>query len=268
MSKMTKRISAIMRQTWYEAAKRNLAGDERLAFYEAVYDYCFLGEQPQRTKTGDKGLLMFDMIRAELDDDKEKLQRIQERNRVNGSRGGRPIQIREQNITNPVGYLGFNENPDEPSRTQKTPIHNNTLQNNTTAATAAGNKAAGSGGLDDDFFEAQLWPRLNASGSWSNRHRKCLAAWQTYSERKRAAIVKAVLSDAFAGKDNPFYYLEDFKEPGAAYLSNDDCYREWKSGRTVYSVQIAPQVWKMVSEDDFTAYELSKLPYKIFPPKD
>ena len=75
-----------------------------------------------------------------------------------------------------------------------------------------------------------------------------------------------MLSDAFAGKDNPFYYLEDFKEPGAAYLSNDECYKEWKAGRNVYSVQIAPQLFKMVSEADFIAFGLNKLPYKIFPP--
>lgn len=261
---MSKRISAIMRQTWYEAAKRNLPDLERLAFYEAVFDYCYYEELPNRTKTGEKGLLMFDFVRDELDEDRDKIKRIQERNQMNGQRGGRPVG---QKVTNPVGYLETQTNPDEPKGTQKTPIQNNTIQNITKHAAPAANAAAGSGGLDESFFEAQLWPRLNAEGQWNSRHRKCVAAWCSYSERKRTAIMKAVLSDAFAGKENPFFYMEDFKEPGAHYLTPPECDAEWKAGRDVYLVKIAEGSWKTVSETDFVQFGLDALPYKIMKPE-
>lgn len=253
-----------MRQSWYEAAKRNLAADERLSFYEACFDYCFYNEKPQSRKVGDKGMLMFDMIVAELDEDKDKVKRIQERNAANGRLGGRPMQ---QKVTNPVGFSETQKNPSEPKETQKTPIQYNTLQNITIqAADAAKAMAAGGGDLDLSFFDAQLWPRLDPNGEFKNRHRKCAAAWSSYTLRKRTAITQAVLQDAFAGNQNPFFYMEDFKEPGAHYLSDTEKDQEWKAGRSVYLCKIADGAWKAVSQDDFVQYGLSSLPFKEMKP--
>ena len=253
-----------MRQSWYEAAKRNLAADERLSFYEACFDYCFYNEKPQSRKVGDKGMLMFDMIVAELDEDKDKVKRIQERNAANGRLGGRPMQ---QKVTNPVGFSETQKNPDEPRQTQKTPIQYNTLQNITTqAADAAKAMAAGGGDLDLSFFDAQLWPRLDPKGEFKNRHRKCAAVWATYSLRKRTAITQAVLQDAFAGNENPFFYMEDFKEPGAHFLTTDEQNAEWKAGRDVYLCKIAEGSWKAVSQDDFVQFGLNTQPYKVMKP--
>ena len=249
---MSKRISAIIRQSWYEAAKRNLAADERVAFYEACFDYEFYGEEPQRSKTGEKGLLMFDMIRAELDDDKDKIKRIQERNAANGRLGGRPTQ---QKVTNPLGYYETQENPSEPNETQKTPIQYNTKQNITIHAADAAVTAGGSGSLDLTFFDAQLWPRLNPNGEWNNRHRKCVAIWAECSEPKKAAITKAILSDAFAGKDNPYFYMSDFREPGPHYLDGKECEQEWKAGRSVFVVKVG-NTYKQVTGSDVETYGL------------
>lgn len=253
---MTKRVSAIMRQTWYEAAKRNLSVDERVAFFEAVFDYQFYDENPARSKVGDKGLLMFDMIRDELAEDKDKYRRMVERNRTNGSAGGRPVgQNMQQKTTNPVGFLGTHSNPLEPNGTQREPIHNNTIQDITRQAATAAGEAAGGGGLDLTFFEQQIWPRLNQGGAFNSRHRKCQALWAEFTEQKRSAITKAVLSDAFAGKENPYFYLQDFAEPGPQILSPYEVDSEWKAGRSVFIVKIGNS-YKPVRGEDVTAFGL------------
>lgn len=249
---MSKRISAIMRQSWYEAAKRNLSVDERVAFYEACFDYEFYDEKPAKSKVGEKGLLMFDMIRSELDEDKEKVKRIQERNRQNGQNGGRPVG---RNVPNPVGYFETQENPNEPSATQKTPIQYKTFQNNAMQSADAVGEEGGSGGLDIPFFDAQIWPRINPEGKYNNRHRVCVAYWADATAAKRAAITKAVLSDAFAGKDNPYFYLKDFAEPGPHYLDGNEAAREWKAGRSVFVVKVG-NIFKQVTGEDVVNFGL------------
>lgn len=261
---MSKRLSAIMRQTWREAAQRNLSPMERLAFYEACFDYEFYNNLPNETILGKSAALMFDMIKPELDDDKEKLERIRERNRQNGSLGGRPAG---KKVPNPLGFYETQQNPDEPSGTQKTPIHNKTLQNITThAADAANGAASGGGHFDINFFDAQLWPRLNPKGEFNNRHRKCVALWASMTDTKKEAIVKAVLQDAFAGKENPYFYLQDFAEPGPHYLTPAEKEAEWRAGKNVYMCKIAEGVWRPVSTTDFVQYGLDKRPYNVMPP--
>lgn len=107
-----------------------------------------------------------------------------------------------------------------------------------------------------EFFDTQIWPRLNRSGKFNTRHRVCCQKWEEYSEIKRAAIAKAVLSDVFAGADNPFYYLEDFAEPAPSYLSGRQCEEEWKAGRSVYAVKVG-DVIKYVTGTDLQTFHIS-----------
>lgn len=252
---------ALMRQTWFESAQKHLTDLERLAFYEACFRYEFTGEIPtESTCKYSSVLLMFDMVKNDLKSDREKAERIAERNRANGQGGGRPRKVN--------GNPQENENPAKPSETHENPVgnfglpvHYTTLQNTTKQQAALG----GGGVLDGSFFDAQIWPRLNRSGKFNTRHRICLAKWAEYSERKRQAIVKAVLSDMFAGADNPYYYLEDFAEPEPRYISGVQCEQEWKAGRSVYLVEVGG-LKKYVTAEDVQEFGLS--PIQELAPRD
>lgn len=250
---MAAKMCALMRQTWFESAQKHLTDMERLAFYEACFVYEFTGEIPtESTCKYGSVLLMFDMVKNDLSQDREKAERIAERNAQNGRLGGRP---RKNN-----GTLQNNENPEKPRETQRNPavilgnpIHYTTLHNTTTAASSL----SGGANLDIAFFDAEIWPRLNRSSKFNSRHRICAAKWIEYSERKRKAITKAVLSDLFAGADNPFYYLEDFAEPTPVFLTGKQCEEEWRAGRSVYSVRNADGKFVNVTASDLTEFNLT-----------
>lgn len=249
---MASKLCALMRQTWFESAQRHLTDMERLAFYEACFTYEFTGELPtEKTCKYSSVLLMFDMVKNDLQNDREKAERISERNRQNGLQGGRPRKD--------YGTLQENENPTKPKETQRNPavfdgnpIHYTTLHNTTTAASSI----SGGGVLDLEFFDNQIWPRLNRSGKFNTRHKICAAHWLEYSERKRKAITKAVLSDIFAGVDNPFFYLEDFAEPTPKYLTGKECEDEWRAGRSVFVIKTAEGIVKNVTAADVVEFNL------------
>lgn len=259
---MATKLCALMRQTWYESAKKHLTDLERLAFYEACFLYEFTGELPtESTCKYGSVLLMFDMVKNDLQQDREKAERIAERNAMNGAKGGRPRKVNET--------LQEDENPTKPNETQKNPavftrnpIHYTTLHNTTTAASSL----SGGGGLDLDFFDAQIWPRLNRSGKFNTRHKVCAAKWLEYTERKRKAITKAVLSDIFAGADNPFFYLEDFAEPSPKILTGKECEDEWRAGRSVFLIQDQRGQFVKVSAADVAEFDLQ--PVREMPPAD
>lgn len=118
---MTQKMCALIRQTWYETAKKNLQGSERLRFYEMCFEFEFFGQEPDPDAPFSARLL-FDMIRNDIEKDKEKAAARAERARNNGRNGGRP-KITEANSTdnNPVGF----------AETDKKLIHNTTLHNTT-----------------------------------------------------------------------------------------------------------------------------------------
>lgn len=256
---------ALIRQTWYETATAHMADLERLAFYETCFRYEFTGEIPTANTCKYASVLMlFDMVRNDLANDREKAEKIAERARVNGARGGRPRRnpVSEDNETqqNEKTQPVIAETESVIAGNSGFPIHNNIQHTSTLAASSIG----GSGVLDVKFFDLQIWPRLNRDGKWNTRHRKCTAAWEGYSERKRQAIVKAVLSDAFAGATNPFFYLEDFAEPEPYYLSGRQCEQEWKAGRDVIAVNVSG-VTKYVTPEDAKAFGLAG---KVMHPAD
>lgn len=247
---MAAKYCALMRQTWFESAKRHLTDMERLAFYEACFVYEFTGEVPtENTCKYGSVLLMFDMVKNDLSNDREKAERIAERNAINGLRGGRPRKSNETPQTD--------ENPEKPSETQRNPeetqsnpIHYTTLHNTTVQQAAEGG-----GAFDVAFFEEHLWPRLNRSGKFNTRHRACVAKWESYSALKRAAITREVMADLFAGVDNPYFYLEDFAEPAPKWLTGKECEREWSAGRSVFQYFVDGQ-YRLVSAEDVRTFDL------------
>lgn len=122
---------ALMRQTWYEAAKKRMKEMERLAFYEACFEYEFYGILPDSEPElfpFDSALLMFDMVRDDLQRDAEKAETIAMRNRRNGMLGGRPRKQQElPETTNPQETQKNPENP-RGNFGVSTTLHYTTLQ--------------------------------------------------------------------------------------------------------------------------------------------
>ena len=119
---MNGKICAMIRQTWFETARKNLKGEERLRFYEACLEYEFEDVEPA-SDLPFAARLLFDMVRADIDQDKERATRKAEISRQNGSKGGRPkVPTLSNDEENPVGYAGFKKT------CKYTTIHNSTQQ--------------------------------------------------------------------------------------------------------------------------------------------
>lgn len=107
-----------MRQTWYEAAKKNMKDGARLAFYEACFDFEFYGKDPEPTLFDfTDANLLFDVVREDLRRDMEKAETIAMRNRRNGMKGGRPPKAREpgQDLSISTKPNETQQNPEKPS---------------------------------------------------------------------------------------------------------------------------------------------------------
>lgn len=129
---MNDKICALVRQTWYETAKKNLSPEDRLRFYECCFEYEFADTLP-----GDDlpfaARLLFDMVKCDIDGDKERARERSERNRRNGAKGGRPKLSGENNDDeNPEKASGFFGKP-------ILPIQNNTEQNKTSVSSDTAN---------------------------------------------------------------------------------------------------------------------------------
>lgn len=118
---MEGKICAMIRQTWYETAKKNLQPSERVRFYEMCLEFEFFGNEPEEDAPF-AARLLFDMVRSDLEGDRKRAAERSERNRQNGMRGGRP-KVTEANAED--------KNPEEPSGIFRKPIYNNNKQNNT-----------------------------------------------------------------------------------------------------------------------------------------
>ena len=69
--------------------------------------------------------LSFTPIKQQLKRDLKKWENIAERNKINGSKGGRP-----KTQENPVGYLGTQKNPKEPKKPVKVEVEVKVKENN------------------------------------------------------------------------------------------------------------------------------------------
>lgn len=99
------RNTFVFYKDWMDAIK-GLPDDVRLDIYEGVIEYATTGNV-----RGLKSMasVAFNFIKTTIDRDTEKYVSIAEKNRVNGSKGGRPKT--GNNPKNPVGYLGSDGNP-------------------------------------------------------------------------------------------------------------------------------------------------------------
>lgn len=117
---------ALIRQTWYEAARKRMKEGARLAFYEACFDFEFYGKEPGEEElfSFDDALLMFDMVRHDLQNDMEKAERIAMRNRRNGMLGGRPPKSSSEAPEDLSKSTKPKETQKKPKKTPKTQVDN------------------------------------------------------------------------------------------------------------------------------------------------
>ena len=69
--------------------------------------------------------LSFDVVKVDLDKNNDKYDKVVQRNRENGKKGGRPKQ------ENPVGFLGTQTNPEEPKKADNDNDNDNGIKDNT-----------------------------------------------------------------------------------------------------------------------------------------
>lgn len=164
----SKKICALIRQTWYEAAKRNLNAEERLRFYEICFEYEFENLEP----AADLPLasrIMFDMVRHDIDEDRSRAMERAERNRKNGMAGGRPkVTADNKTDNNQVGFVGFSGLPNT--------VQYNTEQNNTKQSETEDAHTLFSvclmffeKGCSEPVKEGQLFWNYYASQGWQNK---------------------------------------------------------------------------------------------------
>ncbi len=111
------RASMIFYASWKEAIK-GLPDNVRLEVYEAAIDFAMTGEEPGLS---DMAALVFPFIKQDIVRDMVSYDKLCERNRKNGVKGGRP----RKNPENPMGSLETQENPTKPKETQKTQANPN-----------------------------------------------------------------------------------------------------------------------------------------------
>lgn len=100
----------IFYREWWDAI-RELAPTEQLQVYESIMQYAFNGIEPTDKFIRATTSVMRSMIKHNLD----KYERVCERNRNNGAKGGRPRKV--ENPKNPKNPVGF-KTPEQPSESE------------------------------------------------------------------------------------------------------------------------------------------------------
>lgn len=243
------KLCALIRQTWYEAAVRNLSDQERLAFYEVCFAYEFTGVEPTRKSCPYSSvLLMFDMVKLDLAKDAEKARKITERNRMNGSLGGRPANCnnKQPQVTNPTKP---NETQGNPAVLIGLPLHN-TTQHNTTISSSSSDFV-----FDGAFFEEHIWPALDPAKKFRSRHRACMAAWLEMADLKRQAVWRTLQEEEPTQDRNPLFFLQDFPDPAPHYLTGREMENAWRDGKSVVQVKVGDR-YKVVTQSDAALFQL------------
>ena len=119
-ARMSKRESYIFYRSWWQNF-RNMPDELRLELYDKTMEYAFEAETSEMSVIAD-GII--GLIKPILDKDRAKYESICERNKINGSKGGRhkTQEKPKENPENPLGSVGSvweaqkepNENPEKP----------------------------------------------------------------------------------------------------------------------------------------------------------
>lgn len=104
------RNSFIFYKGWREAIK-DLPDDVRLEIYESIIEYATTGNLRGLKPMAN---IAFNFIKIDIDRDTEKYMSIVERNKSNGSKGGRPKSENPKEPKEPTKLTGLFGNPKEP----------------------------------------------------------------------------------------------------------------------------------------------------------
>jgi len=115
----------VFHKDWKEAIS-DLPDDIRLEIYESVIEYATSGNV--------KGLktmasIAFNFIKTTIDRDAEKYISIVNRNRRNGSFGGKPKKITQEISKNPMGILKTEKKPKKPKKPDNDSEYDNEYDN-------------------------------------------------------------------------------------------------------------------------------------------
>lgn len=106
------RNSFIFYKGWREAIK-DLPDDVRLEIYESIIEYATTGNLRGLKPMAN---IAFNFIKIDIDRDTEKYMSIVERNKSNGSKGGRPKSENPKEPKEPTKLTGLFGNPKEPTK--------------------------------------------------------------------------------------------------------------------------------------------------------
>lgn len=104
-------------QRWREQMKR-LPDNERLQIYDAICDYAFEKKESNLAYYLES---ILDNIRLTINENRAKQQAFIDKQKANGSKGGRPRKSveTEQNLQKPSGFLGNLQKPNETNNKNK-----------------------------------------------------------------------------------------------------------------------------------------------------
>ena len=130
-------------QRWREQMKR-LPDNERLLIYDAICDYAFENKESNLAYYLES---ILDNIRLTINENRAKQQAFVDKQKANGSKGGRPRKIveTEQNPTKPMGYLGNPEKPKETNNKNKKDNIDSSLHSESTSTASVDSETESDG---------------------------------------------------------------------------------------------------------------------------
>lgn len=120
---------------------------------------------------------MFSVLKLDVDQDKERYEAVVQRNRHNGSKGGRPRKNQE-NPKNPNGFLKTQENPKNPITSTSTSTSNIKETINSFSSTSVDATAK----VDVDFVELVNYWNEKMNG-------KVISKLQKLTQKRKAAVL-------------------------------------------------------------------------------
>ena len=115
------RNSFIFYKGWREAIK-DLPDDVRLEIYESIIEYATTGNLRGLKPMAN---IAFNFIKIDIDRDTEKYMSIVERNKSNGTKGGRPKSDNPEKPKEPIKPSGLSGNPKEPKKADNDNVYDN-----------------------------------------------------------------------------------------------------------------------------------------------
>lgn len=217
------RNSFIFYKGWREAIK-DLPDDVRLEIYESIIEYATTGNlrglKPMAS-------IAFNFIKIDIDRDTEKYMSTVERNRNNGSKGGRPKSENPNEPKEPTKPSGLSGNPRKPKKADNDNEHDNEyVDDNDSDSKKKETSPNGEAKKDElslfpdekvnfvdlmKYFNETFAGKLSAIKSIDDKRRKAIKARiAQYNKQAIFDVFQKVLSSPFLLGDNDRNWRCDF----------------------------------------------------------